>query len=161
MITAEKGGTLTDMQAVAEILQDTLNASMTKYITSIQGVINEEEIDETWQFVNDHLPLFLNDDDYAYLERRLAPDSLKSMVESQYKTMLTPAGMVAQQIYPQRPFWSHFFAVCANFKSSIQATILRLLMVSSQLTTNSISSSSSTPNTMATTASTMLLLSQG
>ena len=80
MVTAKKGGTLTDMQAVAEILQDTLNASMTKYIKSIQGIINEEEIDETWQFVNDHLPLFLNDDDYAYLERRLAPDSLKSMV---------------------------------------------------------------------------------
>ena len=104
MVTAEKGGTLTDMQAVAENLQDTLNASMTKYIKSIQGIINEEEIDETWQFVNDHLPLFLNDDDYAYLERRLAPDSLKSMVESQYKTMLTPAGMVAQQFIRKDPF---------------------------------------------------------
>lgn len=104
MVTAEKGGTLTDMQAVAEILHDTLNASMTKYIKSIQGVINEEEIDETWQFVNDHLPLFLNDEDYAYLERRLAPDSLKSMVESQYKTMLTPAGMVAQQFIRKDPF---------------------------------------------------------
>ena len=104
MVTAKKGGTLTDMQAVAEILHDTLNASMTKYIKSIQGIINEEEIDETWQFVNDHLPLFLNDDDYAYLERRLAPDSLKSMVESQYKTMLTPAGMVAQQFIRKDPF---------------------------------------------------------
>ena len=104
MITAEKGGTLTDMQSVAENLQDTLNASMTKYIKSIQGIINEEEIDETWQFVNDHLPLFLNDEDYAYLERRLAPDSLKSMVESQYKTMLTPAGMVAQQFIRKDPF---------------------------------------------------------
>ena len=104
MVTAEKGGTLTDMQSVAETLHDTLNASMTKYITSIQGIINEEEIDETWQFVNDHLPLFLNDEDYAYLERRLAPDSLKSMVESQYKTMLTPAGMVAQQFIRKDPF---------------------------------------------------------
>ena len=104
IVTVEQGGTLTDMQAVAEILHDTLNASMTKYITSIQGVINEEEIDETWQFVNDHLPFFLNDDDYAYLERRLAPDSLKSMVESQYKTMLTPAGMVAQQFIRKDPF---------------------------------------------------------
>ena len=104
MVTAEKGGTLTDMQALAETLRDTLNASMTKYITSIQGIINEEEIDETWQFVNDHLPLFLNDEDYAYLERRLAPDSLKSMVESQYKTMLTPAGMVAQQFIRKDPF---------------------------------------------------------
>jgi len=104
MVTAEKGGTLTDMQSVAETLRDTLNASMTKYIKSIQGIINEEEIDETWQFVNDHLPLFLNDEDYAYLERRLAPDSLKSMVESQYKTMLTPAGMVAQQFIRKDPF---------------------------------------------------------
>ena len=104
MVTAEKGGTLTDMQAVAETLHDTLNASMTKYVKSIQGIINEEEIDETWQFVNDHLPLFLNDEDYAYLERRLAPDSLKSMVESQYKTMLTPAGMVAQQFIRKDPF---------------------------------------------------------
>ena len=104
MVTVEQGGTLTNMQAVAEILHDTLNASMTKYIKSIQGIINEEEIDETWQFVNDHLPLFLNDDDYAYLERRLAPDSLKSMVESQYKTMLTPAGMVAQQFIRKDPF---------------------------------------------------------
>ncbi|GJH39621.1 glycerol acyltransferase [Capnocytophaga sp. HP1101] len=104
MVTAEQGGTLTDMQAVAETLRDTLNTSMGQYITGIQGIVNEEEIDETWQFVNDHLPLFLSDDDYAYLERRLAPDSLRAMVESQYKTMLTPAGMVAQQFIRKDPF---------------------------------------------------------
>ena len=73
IVTVEQGGTLTDMQAVAEILHDTLNASITKYIKSIQGIINEEEIDETWQFVNDHLPLFLNDDDYAYFRTPFSP----------------------------------------------------------------------------------------
>ena len=59
MVTAEKGGTLTDMQAVAEILQDTLNASMTKYIKKYsRDYKTKKKSMSTWQFVNDHLTSF-------------------------------------------------------------------------------------------------------
>nr|WP_314289837.1 MMPL family transporter [uncultured Capnocytophaga sp.] len=104
MITVSPKGNLKEMQEVAEALRDSISASMGKYITGIQGIVGEEEMEGTWQFVNEHLPLFLTDEDYVYLEKRLATDSLRAMVESHYKTMMTPAGMVAQQYIRRDPF---------------------------------------------------------
>jgi predicted exporter len=38
-----------------------------KYIGSVQGKVNDNEISETFDFVNQNLPLFLNENDYKKL----------------------------------------------------------------------------------------------
>ena len=102
IVSTEKGGSTADMLSVGEQLRDTLS-TFTNYITGIQGVVADDEIEATWEFVYEHLPLFLEEQDYAYIEGRIAADSLQAMVQSQYRTLLTPAGMVAQQYIRKDP----------------------------------------------------------
>lgn len=104
IITEESEGSFSDMQQLTEVLCDSLYQSFPQYFTDIQGIVSEEEIDQTWEFVNQHLPLFLEEQDYISLERRLQPDSLKALVEGHYRMMLTPAGMVTQQFVRKDPF---------------------------------------------------------
>ena len=109
VLTAKDSTLLNDMQEVAQALNDSLaTTSFSRYIASVQGIIDEEDIDNTWQFVHAHLPLFLTDEDYHYLEQKLAADSVQAMVQSHYKTMLTPAGMVTQKYFRNDPFGLSF-----------------------------------------------------
>ncbi len=96
IVSAENPASAADMLSVAEQLRDSL-ATLTDYVSGIQGIVNEDEIEATWEFVYAHLPLFLEEQDYTYLTDRLTPDSLQLMVQNQYRALLTPAGMVAQQ----------------------------------------------------------------
>ena len=102
IVSAENPASAADMLSVAEQLRDTL-ATLTDYVSGIQGIVNEDEIEATWEFVYAHLPLFLEKQDYTYLTDRLTPDSLQAMVQSQYRALLTPAGMVAQQYVRRDP----------------------------------------------------------
>jgi len=104
IVSRESQGDLLAMQSLAEKFHQSVQNSLTNYIAGVQGIVDEESIDQTWQFVYDHLPLFLEEPDYQYLSARLPVDSLTAMVETHYKTMLSPAGMVAQNFLRTDPF---------------------------------------------------------
>ena len=104
IVTREDTGDFADMQALTDALCDTLRQRLPQYFTDIQGIVPEEEVDKAWGFVHEHLPLFLEDQDYEYLAQRLQTDSLRALVEGHYRMMLTPAGMVAQQFVRKDPF---------------------------------------------------------
>ncbi|GIZ14381.1 efflux RND transporter permease subunit [Capnocytophaga catalasegens] len=101
IIEKQTAGTLTQMQQYADELCDSLKHS--PYVAQIQGVVSEQEKLQTWQFVNKHLPLFLNEPDYQKIEQRLTTDSLQTMVEAHYKTLLSPAGIVARDFIRKDP----------------------------------------------------------
>ena len=105
VILSAKEGSLADMQAAATAIVDSLNTkALQPYIAGVQGIVADEEVESAWQFVNSHLPLFLTEDDYTSLAARMQPDSLNALVQAHYKTMLTPAGMVAQSFIRTDPF---------------------------------------------------------
>ncbi len=104
IITKGEHGTLADMQSVASELHDSISSQLGKYIIGTQGIIADDQIDQTWQFVNENLPLFLSEKDYETLANRLHHDSLTKLIHSNYKTMLSPAGMAAQNFIRKDPF---------------------------------------------------------
>ena len=105
VMLSAKEGSLADMQAAATAIVDSLNTkALQPYIAGVQGIVADEEVESAWQFVNSHLPLFLTEDDYTSLAARMQPDSLNTLVQAHYKTMLTPAGMVAQSFIRTDPF---------------------------------------------------------
>lgn len=103
VVSRDKGGSLSELQEVATRLADSVQ-QMPAYVRSVQGIVDEEDIDESWQFINEHLPLLLTEADYEALEPRLQADSLQALVQAQYKMMLTPAGMVAGKYIRTDPF---------------------------------------------------------
>ena len=64
IISVEKEGSPDDLSQYANAFLDSLDEKSKPYIGKIQGKIDEENIQSTFDFVYDNLPLFLDQNDY-------------------------------------------------------------------------------------------------
>lgn len=82
-----------------------------KYIGSIQGKVNDNEISETFDFVNQNLPLFLNENDYKEIERKLQRDSIAKQVENNYVSLVSPTSLVTKEFIKKDPLGITFLGI--------------------------------------------------
>ncbi|MGE4512227.1 MAG: MMPL family transporter [Chryseobacterium sp.] len=82
-----------------------------KYISSVQGKVNDNEISETFDFVNQNLPLFLNENDYKSIDRKLNKDSLAKQVESNYISLASPTSLVTKEFIKKDPLGITFLGI--------------------------------------------------
>lgn len=82
-----------------------------KYIGSIQGKVNDNEISETFDFVNQNLPLFLNESDYTEIERKLQKDSIAKQVENNYVSLVSPTSLVTKDFIKKDPLGITFLGI--------------------------------------------------
>ncbi|WP_295221356.1 MMPL family transporter [uncultured Chryseobacterium sp.] len=82
-----------------------------KYIGSVQGKVNDNEISETFDFVNQNLPLFLNENDYREIERKLQKDSIARQVESNYVSLASPTSLVTKEFIKKDPLGITFLGI--------------------------------------------------
>lgn len=82
-----------------------------QYISSVQGKINDNEISETFDFVNQNLPLFLDEGDYREIERKLQKDSLAKQVEDNYVSLVSPTSLVTKDFIKKDPLGITFFGI--------------------------------------------------
>ncbi|MDN5396479.1 MAG: MMPL family transporter, partial [Chryseobacterium sp.] len=74
-----------------------------KHIGSVQGKVNDSEISETFDFVNQNLPLFLDENDYKEIERKLQKDSISKQVENNYVSLVSPTSLVMKDFIKKDP----------------------------------------------------------
>ncbi|KQT24756.1 glycerol acyltransferase [Chryseobacterium sp. Leaf405] len=82
-----------------------------KYIGSVQGKVNDNEITETFDFVNQNLPLFLNENDYKEIERKLQKDSIAEQVENNYVSLVSPTSLVTKEFIKKDPLGITFLGI--------------------------------------------------
>ncbi len=82
-----------------------------KYIGSVQGKVNDNEISETFDFVNQNLPLFLNENDYKEIERKLQKDSIAKQVENNYIALVSPTSLVTKDFIKKDPLGITFLGI--------------------------------------------------
>lgn len=99
----EADGDTEDLTDYATRFLELLSVSSNPYIKNIQGKIEEETIFETMDFVYDNLPLFLNAGDYSTISNKLQTDSLKALMASNYKTVISPSGILAKKTIVKDP----------------------------------------------------------
>ncbi len=85
--------------------------ALQKYIGSVQGKINDDEISQTFDFVHENLPLFLDDQDYQKIERKLNKDSISKQVESNYTSLVSPTSLVTKEFIKKDPLGITFLAL--------------------------------------------------
>ncbi|WP_415329267.1 MMPL family transporter [Chryseobacterium sp. MMS23-Vi53] len=85
--------------------------SLQKYIGSVQGKVNDNEISETFDFVNQNLPLFLNENDYKEIERKLQKDSIAKQVENNYISLVSPTSLVTKEFIKKDPLGITFLGI--------------------------------------------------
>lgn len=82
-----------------------------KYIGSVQGKVNDNEISETFDFVNQNLPLFLDENDYKEINRKLNKDSIAKQVESNYVSLVSPTSLVTKEFIKKDPLGITFLGI--------------------------------------------------
>ncbi|WP_336703498.1 MMPL family transporter [Chryseobacterium indologenes] len=82
-----------------------------KYIGSVQGKVNDNEISETFDFVNQNLPLFLNENDYKEIDRKLQKDSIARQVEDNYISLVSPTSLVTKEFIKKDPLGLTFLGI--------------------------------------------------
>jgi 1-acyl-sn-glycerol-3-phosphate acyltransferase len=107
----DKNGSQDDLKAMATAFSDSVAISCKPYITGIQGKIDEENIQETIDFVYQNLPLFLEDQDYTVIQNKLQKDSIAATVDGNYKSIISPSGFVTKDFILQDPLGISFIAL--------------------------------------------------
>lgn len=110
IIEKDKEGAEDDLvEAATAFLEKT--TSLDQYIKEIQGKVDDENIQQTVEFVYDNLPLFLEESDYRLIEKKLNNDSIAVQVEKNYKTLISPTGIVAKNFILNDPLGLSFMGL--------------------------------------------------
>ncbi|MFV0151037.1 MMPL family transporter [Empedobacter falsenii] len=110
IIEKEKAGTLDDMTAQATDFLDSIQP-LKEYYNDVQGQYDLDNFASTFDFVHQNLPLFLEKEDYDKLTLKLTKDSIESIVEQNYKSLITPTGIVSKEFMLKDPLGLTFVAL--------------------------------------------------
>lgn len=102
-IERENNGSTEDLTDYATQFLDSLYERSNDYVKDVQGKLEEEAIFETLDFVYTNAPLFLKEADYKQIANKLHPDSIAKITESNYKTLISPSGIVAKKTIVKDP----------------------------------------------------------
>ena len=111
IISNKNDGTPDDLTAYANQFIDSVNINCKPYIAKIQGKLDEKNIQETFDFVYQNLPLFLDKNDYAAIEKKINNDSIAKILETDYKSLISPTGIVSKDFILKDPLGISFIAL--------------------------------------------------
>ena len=110
IINAKKGATPEDLTQVAGVFLDSLK-SCKEYVNGVQGKIDDENIQETFDFVYNNVPLFLDEADYKVIEQKLQADSIAATVNGNYRSIISPSGLVTKDFILKDPLGISFIGL--------------------------------------------------
>lgn len=90
---------------------DSLQTHSGKYVKYIRGKVNDDDLLRTMGFVYENLPLFLDKDDYKIIAEKLQKDSISAITEANYRTLISPSGIVSKDIILKDPFGLSFIVL--------------------------------------------------
>lgn len=111
IIASKSKGSSENLTQYANAFVDSLDVNCKPFVAKVQGKIEEENIQETFDFVYANLPLFLDQKDYALIEGKLQRDSISHSVAADYKSIISPAGFVSKDFILKDPLGISFIAL--------------------------------------------------
>lgn len=106
----KKGADNNDLISVAEAFTDTLPA-VKDYYLSVQGTLNEDLFQESFRFVYDNLPIYLNEADYKTIDQKLNNDSLSKQIQQNYETLISGNASFMKDVVVDDPLQLSFLAL--------------------------------------------------
>ena len=90
--------------SAATALRDSLTAKLdSTCIRDIFLEMNDSLFQVTQDIMDKHLPLFLNEADYRTIDSMLLPGRMESILQGNYRMMVSPAGMIMKQWIARDP----------------------------------------------------------
>ena len=111
VIISKKGeATNDDLIATAEAFLDTISIA-DAYIESIQGQTSDEVMQQSIAFVQDHLPLYLQESDYDSIAQRISSQGIQQMMQKNLETLTSGSGSFFQESIVKDPLNFTFLAL--------------------------------------------------
>ena len=104
-------GSFEDLSDYATEFIDSITASSNNFIKHIQGKVSDEDLLETMDFVYENLPLFLDENDYLLISNKIKSDSIEAITNTNYKSILSPSGMITKNMILKDPLGLSFIAL--------------------------------------------------
>lgn len=108
-ISSDKENNSAFLQAYADSLE--VQISKNQLIGNLQIRFEDEKMMDLLDFVSAHLPLYLDESDYAHLDSLLNPENVSSKVDDAYSSIVSPSGFVTTQMIRSDPFGMDFMAL--------------------------------------------------
>lgn len=110
-IQSREGGTPDDLVKYAQDFLDSIDTHAATYIKDIQGKVDDASIETTLDLLYQNAPLFLDETDYKTIENKLSKDSIAQITETNYKTLISPSGIIAKKSLLRDPLGISFMAM--------------------------------------------------
>ncbi|PKB15928.1 MMPL family transporter [Flavobacterium sp. 5] len=111
IISTKEWGSSENLTEYANVFLDSLDSNCKPFVAKVQGKIEEENIQETFDFIYNNLPLFLDQKDYEQILHKLHKDSIVNSIASDYKSIISPAGLVSKDFILRDPLGISFIAL--------------------------------------------------
>jgi 1-acyl-sn-glycerol-3-phosphate acyltransferase len=110
-IQRQPQGSIDDLTAYGSDFLDSIQSSSARYVKTIQGKVSDDDIQQTFDFVYEHLPLFLDAADYVEIRQKLAKDNVAKINRENYKNLISPTGLIIKQNLLRDPLGLSFIAL--------------------------------------------------
>ncbi len=88
-----------------------LQEKLAPYIRNINDKVDDELAMELYSTVSDHLPIYLNDNDYRSVDSLITPAQLKITLEQNFRTLTSPAGIALKNMISNDPVGISFLGL--------------------------------------------------
>lgn len=96
-IKKESQGSTDDLVAYADAFLAVVDSTSNAFIKNIQGTVDDDAMRQTFDFAYQNLPLLLERKDYQTIAQKINHDSINRITQRNYKTLISPSGLIAKQ----------------------------------------------------------------
>ncbi len=102
-ITASDPADVDAIKAYADSFATAIGTAASPYIERLQVRLEDDQLTDLMALVEDNLPLFLDDGDYARIDSLLHPDSVAAIVDHTYRAIMAPQSFITAPALRQDP----------------------------------------------------------
>lgn len=110
-IKQESEGSVDDLVSYADAFVKAIDSTSKAYIKTIQGKVGDDVMNQTLDFAYHNLPLLLDPEDYENIAKKLNNDSIQVITQNNYKTLVSPSGLIAKKMILRDPLGLTFMGL--------------------------------------------------
>jgi len=95
----------------ADILGSTIQQNLSHYISKVNYKVDDAFAMELMNTVTDHIPVFLDENDYRSIDSLIQPERIRKTLENNIRTLTSPAGIALKNVISRDPVGISFIGL--------------------------------------------------
>lgn len=96
---------------VAQALEERIAADFKPFVRNVSGRVDNDQLLTLSEVIHDHLPVFLDEKDFADLDSMNSAEHIPAILEANYRLLLSPSGIAAKRVIARDPLGYSFLVL--------------------------------------------------